>query len=370
MQAIAVFPGRKDVQKVDVAEPMVTARDEVKIRTLDVGVCGTDREICGFHYGTPPQGVDHLIIGHECLGEVVEAGRDVRDFRVGDLAVMTVRRPCNQPDCPSCREGRQDFCYTGKFTERGIKEQHGFMTEYVVDKAANMLKVSPELRDYAVLVEPLTIAEKALIEVWLVQQRLPWSCPSGGKSKPGQCHHAVVLGAGPIGLLGAMAFANAGFTTYVYSRESESSERAELIRSFGAMYVSSAVTPVNQMMDRIGTIDVVYEATGASKLSFDVLTQCGPNAAFVFAGVPGLKGPNAIDTDLIMRNMVLKNQVLLGTVNAGHDAFEAAIRDLHDFKAKWPKVLASLITAKHSLGNYRDGLFATDGIKHVIEFGR
>ncbi len=368
MQAVAVFPSTRDVRLIEVAEPTLTRADEVKLRTLDVGVCGTDREICGFHYGTPPRGSDHLVIGHECVGEVVEVGRDVAGFQKGDLAVLTVRRSCNQPGCPSCKEGRQDFCYTGDFTERGIKEQHGFMTEYVVDRAVNMLKVPRELRDYAVLVEPLTIAEKALIEVWQVQQRLPWSCPHAGRGAPGACHHAVVLGAGPIGLLGAMAFVNAGFTTFVYSREDEAHPKADLVRSLGAMYVSSQVTPVDRLMDRVGTIDVVYEATGASKLSFDVLAQVGPNAAFVFTGVPGLKGGATVDTDRIMRNMVLKNQVLLGTVNAGRDAFEAAIKDLLEFRAKWPRSLDTLITAHHTLANYRDGLFTTEGIKHVIRF--
>lgn len=368
MRAVAVFPSQKDVRLIDLPEPALASSDQVKLRTLDVGVCGTDREICGFHYGTPPRGADHLVIGHECLGEVVEVGRDVTDFRRGDLAVLTVRRPCNLPGCPSCREGRQDFCYTGEFTERGIKEQHGFMTEFVVDRAANMLKVPSQLRDYAVLVEPLTIAEKALIEVWQVQQRLPWSCPHAGQSKPGACHHAVVLGAGPIGLLGAMAFANAGFSTFVYSREEETHAKADLVRSFGAVYVSSQATPVDRLMERVGTIDVVFEATGASKLSFDVLTQVGPNAAFVFTGVPGLKGGATIDTDRIMRNMVLKNQVLLGTVNAGRDAFEAAIKDLLEFRVRWPATLKTLITAHHTPQNYRDGLFTTEGIKHVIRF--
>jgi threonine dehydrogenase-like Zn-dependent dehydrogenase len=179
----------------------------------------------------------------------------------------------------------------------------------------------------------------------------------------------VVLGAGPIGLLGAMAFVNAGFTTFVYSREDERSAKAELVRSFGAMYVSSQATPVDRLMDRVGTIDVVYEATGASRLSFEVLQQMGPNAAFVFAGVPGLRGPNPVDTDNIMRNMVLKNQVLLGTVNAGRDAFEAAIRDLQDFRTKWPEALRGLITAHHTPERWRDALFAPEGIKHVIRFG-
>jgi threonine dehydrogenase-like Zn-dependent dehydrogenase len=166
-----------------------------------------------------------------------------------------------------------------------------------------------------------------------------------------------------------MAFVNAGFTTFVYSREDEQSSKANLVRAFGGMYVSSQQTPVDRLIDRVGTIDVVYEATGASKLSFEVLQQMGPNAAFVFAGVPGLRGPNPVDTDNIMRSMVLKNQVLLGTVNAGRDAFEAAIRDLQDFQAKWPEALRALITAHHTPDKWRDALFATDGIKHVIRFG-
>jgi threonine dehydrogenase-like Zn-dependent dehydrogenase len=187
--------------------------------------------------------------------------------------------------------------------------------------------------------------------------------------KPGHCHHAVVLGAGPIGLLGAMAFANAGFSTFVYSREAEESDKAGLVRSFGAQYISADMTPVDMLVDRIGTIDVVYEATGASRLSFEVLKHVGPNAAFVFTGVPGLKGPSEIDTDSIMRNMVLKNQVLLGTVNAGRDAFEAAIKDLGEFKQKWPEALRGLITGRFSVAECRTPLLSTDGIKNVIRFG-
>lgn len=369
MKAVAVFPREREVRVIETPEPRLTAADQVKLRILEVGVCGTDREICGFHYGFPPEGSDHLVIGHECLGEVVEVGSKVESFKKGDLAVLTVRRPCGKPDCPSCKEGRQDFCYTGAFTERGIKQQHGYMTEYVVDSERFLLPVPKSLRDYAVLVEPLTIAEKALIEVWQVQQRLPWSCPHAGKAKPGVCHHAVVLGAGPIGLLGAMAFANAGFSTFVYSREDEKSDKASLVRSFGAAYISAQVTPVDKLVERIGTIDVVYEATGASKLSFEVLKHVGPNAAFIFTGVPGLKGPAEIDTDQIMRNMVLKNQVLLGTVNAGRDAFEAAIKDLRDFKRKWPGALNRLITGRYHITEAKTPLLSTDGIKSVIHFG-
>ena len=370
MKAVAVFPRTREVRVIDQPEPRMISPTDVKVRVLEVGVCGTDKEICGFHYGFPPAGTDHLVIGHEAVGQVTEIGPGVTTLRVGDIVVPTVRRPCGEPGCSACREGRQDFCFTGRFSERGIKERHGFMTEWLVDDERYMVKIPAHLRDVAVLVEPLTIAEKALIQVWQVQQRLPWSCPHGPNHRPGVCHHALILGAGPIGLLGAMAFRNAGFTTYVYSRESESSEKARLVESFDAQYISSETTPVEKLVDRIGTIDVVYEATGASKLSFEVLKQVGPNAAFVFTGVPGLKGPVEVDADQIMRNMVLRNQVVFGTVNAGRDAFEAAVKDLDAFKQRWPRALGKLFTGRYPVNAAKEPLMSANGIKSVIEFAR
>src|SRR5215510_11851722 len=128
MKAIAVNPNRRTVQLIDHEEPRVSSPTQVKLRMLDIGVCGTDREICAFQYGTPPAGSDHLVIGHESLGEVVEAGSAVRRLKHGDLVVPMVRRPCSHAECVACRAGRQDFCYTGDFAERGIKSLPGFMT--------------------------------------------------------------------------------------------------------------------------------------------------------------------------------------------------------------------------------------------------
>lgn len=323
--------------------------------------------------GFPPEVGPHLVIRHEAVGEVVEAGPGVTTLTRGDLVVHTVRRPCNRPECEACKQGRQDFCVTGALTERGITQQHGFMTEMVVDDEQHLLKVPPHLREAAVLVEPLTIAEKALIQDWQVQQRLPWSCPhaghTNGRTQPGVCHHALILGAGPIGLLGAMAFRNAGFSTFVYSLEAEHSVKADLVRAFDCTYISAAVTPVERLVDRIGTIDAVYEATGASRLSFELLKHCGPNAAFIFSGVPGLKGPVPTDTDFIMRNMVLKNQVVFGTVNAGRDAFAAALRNLDTFLNRWPDATRRLITGYYPVDKFKEPLLTNFGIKNVIRFG-
>src|SRR5260221_12993359 len=120
MKAVGVFPGKRTVEMVDVAEPKLTSPDQVKIRMLEVGVCGTDREICDFQYGTPPEGDEFLVLGHESLGEVVEVAGHLSAFQPGDLVVPSVRRPCEHDDCVACRAGRQDFCYSGDFRERGI----------------------------------------------------------------------------------------------------------------------------------------------------------------------------------------------------------------------------------------------------------
>jgi len=367
MKAVAVNPQRKQIQVVDHEQPKLARPTDVKLRMLEAGVCGTDKEICAFDYGIPPAGYDHLIIGHESLGEVVEVGPGVSRVKPGDLIVPMVRRPCPHDYCRACRAGRQDFCFTGDFTERGIKQAHGFMTEFVVDDERYMNVVPRALREVAVLVEPLTIAQKGLTQIWDVQRRLPWACPHASTRRQGHCHRAVVLGAGPVGILGAMALAAADFDTYVYSRTPKPNPRAELVESFGATYVSSETESVEQLAERVGNIDVVYEAVGASSLAFEVMQVLGTNGVFIFTGVPGRKAPIEVDTDRLMRSLVLKNQVVFGTVNADKPAFEAAISDLSLFMQRWPQAVRSMISGRYPLEAYRDLLLGrSDGIKNVI----
>ncbi len=369
MRAVAVYPSRREVHVVDHPEPKLTTDSQAKMRVLDVGVCGTDREIVSFQYGTPPDGSDYLIIGHESLSEVVEVGSKVSGVKTGDLVVMTVRRPCPHPDCVACREGRQDFCYTGDFTERGIKQNHGYMTELVVEEERYLNPVPRELRDVAVLVEPLTIAEKSLEQLWMVQRRLPWDCPEPGKS-PAHCRRAVVLGAGPVGILGAMALKVEGFEVSVYSRSPNHEEKNRILNAIGVPYIAAETHSTEDMARMVGPIDVVYEATGASGVAFDVLKHLGPNAVFVFTGVPGRKGPIPVDTDEIMRNMVLNNQLVLGSVNAPPQAFQSAIQHLGIFAQRWPDTLRSVITGRFPIERALDALKSQPGgVKNVVTVG-
>jgi threonine dehydrogenase-like Zn-dependent dehydrogenase len=368
MKAIAVTPAAKQISVINQAEPSISSPTDVKLRMIEAGVCGTDREICAFEYGTPPAGMEQLVIGHESLGEVVEVGAKVTRVKVGDLVVPMVRRPCPHDHCTACRSSRQDFCFTGDFTERGIKEQHGFMAQFIVDDEKYMNPVPADMRDVAVLVEPLTIAEKALAQVWNIQQRLPWGCPIAPGKAQAHCHKAVVLGAGPVGLLGAMALVNADFDTYVYAREPVPNPKAAVLDLIGAKYLSAETHSLEALAAEVGNIDLVYEATGASRLAFDMIQHLGINGIFIFTGVPGRKAPVQVDTDLMMRNLVLKNQVVFGTVNAGRPTFEDAIRDLQTFKNAWPQAVKSLITGRFPVEAHRDLLVGKSaGIKNVIQ---
>lgn len=364
MQAIAAFPEEKRIALVEHPEPVMRTDTEVTVRMIDVGICGTDREIARFEYGSPPPGSAYLVIGHESLGEVVRTGSAVRRVKTGDLVVMTVRRPCAVPQCPACRIGRPDFCVTGQYTERGIRAEHGFLTELVVEQERYVHVLPQALAAIGVLVEPLTVAEKALVEVVNVQDRLPWWSPAQAKTA-----NAVILGAGPVGLLGTLALLVRGYECWVFSREASASEQAKWVESVGARYFSSTEHSVSDLARLVGNIDLVYEATGASNIAFEVLEMLGTNGVFIFTGVPGRKAPIELDANSIMRNLVLKNQIVYGTVNAGPRAFDRAIDDLQEFDGRWPVALRALIAARHPIDRASQLLFeAPPGIKHVVTF--
>jgi len=363
MKAFAVHPARHAFGIVDLPDPGDPGPGQVRFRVLEVGICGTDREICGFHYGSAPPGEEHLVIGHECLGEVEAVGGGVAGFSPGDLVVPGVRLPCTDADCLPCRSGEQDFCRSGGFVERGIKEAHGFMTEVMVDSADHLHPVSPELRKSAVLAEPLSIAEKAILQIEDVQNRLPWKTP--------EHLNAVVLGAGPIGLLGALALTSRGFNTVVYSLEPEDHPKAQLVRDIGATYICSRDHDLPALDRMVHPIDVVYEAAGVPWIAFELLKYLDHNGVYVFTGVPGEIPASELDMAELMRNMVLKNQVVFGTVNAGRAAYTEALQDLSGFEQRWPGVLDRIITGRFPLSEVQALVSGeSSGIKNVIDFTR
>jgi threonine dehydrogenase-like Zn-dependent dehydrogenase len=154
--------------------------------------------------------------------------------------------------------------------------------------------------------------------------------------------------------------------TVVYSLEPSDGDRARLVRSFGAEYVSARDTPLPELPERVGLRDVVFEAVGHARVAFGALATLAPNGVFIFSGIP--RGTKAIEIDLdgIMRRIVLSNQVLFGTVNASRAAFEAAVRQLEQFMGLFPDAVRGLITERAPLEDAPAMLQRGRGIKQVV----
>jgi kynurenine formamidase/threonine dehydrogenase-like Zn-dependent dehydrogenase len=358
MRAVVVVPQEKSVRLVERSVPARPRGSQVLLRTVEVGFCGTDREIASFEYGEPPAGSTELVLGHEALTEVVEAGPEVTLVRPGDLVVPTVRRPCNNPRCVACREGRQDFCITGEFSERGILRADGFLCEYSIEEERYLAPVPRVLEGVAVLVEPLSVAAKAADVFNTIHSRFGFDVAR---------MRGLVLGAGPIGLLGAMVLQAQGFETYVYSREDEDGARADLVRACGANYVSAGRTPLDRLSERIGKVDVVYEAVGVPEVAFGALPVLAANGVMILTGVPAKRGPVSADLSHWMFDIVLKNQVIFGTVNASRSNYEDAVRRLEQFMVLFPEAVLSLLS-RVAIDQAPDVLARKRGIKDVVTF--
>jgi threonine dehydrogenase-like Zn-dependent dehydrogenase len=368
MRAVAVFPSAPEVRVVDHPEPQILAPSQVAIRIREVGICGTDHEIAAGAHGAPPEGAPYLVLGHEALGEVVEVGTSVSRLRRGDLVVPTVRRPCRDMRCRACAAGRPDFCVTGEFVQRGIRGAHGYLAERVVDEQRYMVPVPAELRDVAVLTQPLSVAEAALRLVADVQRRLPWAEDVEGSTGRSEERVAVVIGAGPVGALAALALRVRGYTTVIYSREPRGKKSA-LVESFGIGWASRRDETPEDLAARIGPIDLILDAAGAAPLAFEALPWLGPNGVFVFTGIPGRKGPVPRELASVMPGIVLKNQAVLGVTNPSVDAYRAAVQDLALFARRWPMLLPQLVTRRTPAAEAPDLLAGTArGFKEVLTF--
>jgi len=276
----------------------------------EVGVCGTDRELAAFHLGEAPKGESHLVLGHEALGQVKETGAGVQGLNRGDWVVPTVRRAC-KPACDSCARGRRDLCVTGDFKERGIYRLHGYFTEEGVDAEEDLVRVPLKIIDFAILVEPLSSVEKAIARALDVHE--------------GEPRTAAVLGLGPIGMLAAMALKARGYAVRVHSLEAADHPRAAILKLMDIPYHAS--------ID--GAADLVFEATGSADAALHALGQMPPLGVMMVLGAKDTEGP------VPLLRMIMNNQTVIGTVNAGPESFRAAVEDLARFDRRAAAALIS-----------------------------
>jgi glucose 1-dehydrogenase len=354
--AIAVDPSQPNsLKRTTVALPALDPSD-VLVDVVRVGVCGTDREIIHGQIGYAPEGSDLLVIGHEVLGRVRSVGAGVSDLAPGDLVTATVRRP---DGCPACQAGEPDMCLWLTYTERGINGAHGFMAQQFVERREHLIPVPDRLEATAVLVEPLTVVEKAVRQAHLIQQRMAYWQPKT----------AIVTGAGPIGILGTLLLRSLGLDVHTVARTPAPHAAATAIESAGAHYVSTQDESLTQLAERVGPIDLMLESTGASQVGFEAMQVLGNNGVLVLLSLTGGGHHFDVPADAINTSLVVGNKVVVGSVNAGAVDFSNAVQRLDRFDELWPGLAASLITSRIPFTGNLDAIAAkaTDGIKTVVE---
>lgn len=353
MQAVSVIPGRAASARLE-DQPMPSPRaNEVLVRVLATGVCGTDRELLAGHTGTPPPGEERLIIGHECLG-VVERPDASGVLNAGTLVTPIVRRP---DGCPPCRLGRWDLCVWGRYTEHGIHGAHGFMTGWFAERPEYLVPVPHELRAIGVLVEPAAVVAKAVAEAAALRARIPWPAS-----------RALVLGAGTIGLLATLLLRRQGVEVSALDLAPAGSRKARLVEGCGASYIDSRATTVADVAAHGGTVDLVIEATGVPAMSLAAMEAAGAGGVAMLLGVSGTEALMQVDAAQLNRRLVERNAVVAGSINAARMHFDAAVAGLTDVARRWPGLLDQMVTGRHPLARWEDALTGgPDTIKAVVE---
>jgi threonine dehydrogenase-like Zn-dependent dehydrogenase len=328
--ALVTQPGRTHTTRVgDV--PAVEAREgEVLVRTLEVGVCGTDREISEGLFGIPPEGEPLLVLGHEALA-VVE--RDGYGFTRGQLVTATVRRSCGH--CIACAEDSPDSCLTGDYRERGITRLHGYARELVAEDPEQLVAIPTSLGRLGVLAEPTSICERALRHAGTIGGRQPW-----------QLERALVIGAGAIGLLTTYLLRLADVEVCTASLEPEN----ELVEQSGARYVSIH----DNELSELGKFDLVIEAAGNAQVMARTLGLLRRSGVACLLGIDPRDQKVELDGPVLGVDTILGNRVLFGSVNARRQDWLTAVDDLNRVRERWPEALEQFVTLRVPLDRFQE----------------
>jgi threonine dehydrogenase-like Zn-dependent dehydrogenase len=330
VQALVTQPGHTHTTHIEDL-PAVKAREgEVLVRTLEVGVCGTDREISEGLFGVAPEGESLLVLGHEALA-VVE--RDGYGFTRGELVTATVRRSCGH--CIACAEGYPDSCLSGDYSERGITRLHGYDRELVAEDPNQLIAIPKSLGRTGVLAEPASICERALRHARTIGGRQPW-----------QLERALVIGAGAIGLLMTYLLRLADVEVWTVSLEPEN----ELVEQSGARYASTR----DNDLPELGKFDLVIEAAGNAQMMAKTLGLLRRSGVACLLGIDPRVQTVELDGRVLGLDTILENRVLFGSVNAHREDWLAAVTDLDRARERWPEALEQFVTLRVPLDRFSE----------------
>jgi glucose 1-dehydrogenase len=346
IKAVAVIPGKPNtIHLREVSKPAASDVPNgrgVLVKILRVGVDGTDKEINAAEYGAAPEGDDYLIVGHESFGRVEAVGPNVSEFKAGDYVSLTVRRPGSSV---YDQIGTYDMTTDDTYFERGINLRHGFLTEYVVDEPEYIIRVPEGLQDVGVLMEPMSVAQKAIEQAYRIQERLRVWRPK----------RAAVMGSGTLGLLATLVLRLRGLDVTTFGNTMPPTLNSSLIEELGARYISTKALSLTDASSKYGPFDLILEGTGYSPLVFEAMSVLAKNGVLAMVSVTGGSRQIDIPADKTNLGFVLGNKVAFGSVNANREYFESGVKDLSTAQLQWPGWLKKLLTHEvKGLENYAE----------------
>ena len=335
IKAVAVIPRKPNtIHLREVPKPAVPDIPNgrgVLVKILRVGVDGTDKEINAAEYGAAPAGDDFLIVGHESFGIVEEVGANVTEFKPGDYVSLTVRRPGSSLYDAI---GTYDMTTDDTYFERGINLRHGFLTEYVVDEPEYIIRVPENMKEVGVLMEPMSVAQKAIEQAYRIQQRLRVWRPK----------RVAVMGSGTLGLLATLVLRLRGLDVTTFGNTMPPTLNSSLIEELGARYISTKLMSLTEASAKHGPFDLILEGTGYSPLVFEAMNVLAKNGALAMVSVTGGSRQIEVPADKINLGFVLGNKVAFGSVNANREYFETGVKDLSTAELQYPGWLKRLLT--------------------------
>jgi len=272
-------PGNIEVQEIET--PMIEP-DSLLIEVKAAGICGTDLHVLHdrYHYDPP------VVLGHEYAGEVLEVGKNVQNFSVGDRITSPATVPCGE--CLMCRTGHQNRCTSENKCVLGVSRAHGAFAKYMLVPTKIAHKIPSNVsNEEAALCEPTACAVHGVIERVGVEVN----------------DVVVFLGPGPMGLLGLQAAKAQGAGQVIITGTSADKVRLRLAAKLGAdITVNIEEEDVNSIVQDVTDgqgADIVFEAAGVNATRRQALDLVGRTGKIGLIGIVGGSTPD-INLDEIL----------------------------------------------------------------------
>jgi len=318
MKALALTKSGNPFEIVNIDEPEISNKSDVKIKIHGTGICGGDLT----DYLNPPTVNTSRILGHEYSGEIVDTGSEVNKLKAGDKVIAESSAGCEE--CIYCRTGYTNICPNRK----GIS---GSYTDFIVVPSRYVYKLPKETSlDLALLSEPLACVINGIEKT---------------KIRPGDL--VVVIGPGPLGIMASYLAKLKGAKVFLVGRSS-SQKRLDIAKNeLNLNIINSDKVNLKQYINDLNHYgaDVVFGCAGSSQvvnLGFDIVRKGGSYTEL------GLFGKNRVDVDF--EKIVKKEIKVKGAVSHKPDSWNRLLKLYENGSIN---DLEKIITNKYHLANWK-----------------